>query len=55
MTVLIDKTIVVEPYEWLQKLSKNAKKIKNELNRVITDPDKIEKTSEEALFTKWSG
>lgn len=37
------------------KIIKKCQKIKNELNRVVTDPDKIEKTSEEALFTKWSG
>ena len=53
--VLLDRIIVVEPYKWLQKLTENAKKIETDLNRVITEPHKIEKSLKRGNFTDWSG
>lgn len=51
--VLLDGKLVITPNEWLIPVRDNAKRIRKELERVRTKPDKIQKASEEALLKSW--
>ncbi len=53
--LLIDKTLSLASYDWLIPVGKSAKSIRTELDKVRTEPQQIQKASEEALRLKWCG
>ncbi len=53
--LLIDKSLSLAPYDWLIPVGKSAKSIRTELDKVRTEPQQIQKASEEALRLKWCG
>ena len=53
--VLIDKSLSLASYDWLIPVGKSAKAIRTELDKVRTEPQRIQKVSEEALRLKWCG
>ncbi len=51
--VLMNGQLQIQHHEWLIPVRKNAKRIRSELEKVRTEPQQIQKASEEALRTQW--
>lgn len=51
--ILKDNKLSITPNKWLKPVSRELKDIKCELQKVRTGPLQIQKTSEEAIMSKW--
>lgn len=53
--VLLNGKLEITPNEWLNPIKREAKNIREQLEKVRTMPDKIQKASEEAICFTWLG
>lgn len=53
--VLLDGKLQITPNAWMIPVRDNAKSLRAELQMVRTMPDKIQKTSKEAVLDSWCG
>ncbi len=53
--VMADGKLEITPNEWLIPVAQSAKGIREALERVRTEPQQIQKASEEALSLNWCG
>jgi site-specific DNA recombinase len=53
--VLVDGKLCITPNEWLLPLFNGAKSVLSELEKVRTNPHKIQKDSEESVYQSWLG
>ncbi len=51
--VLMNGVLEIRHHEWLIPVRKNAKRLRDELEKVRTEPQQIQKASKEALRTQW--
>ena len=53
--VLIDRKLHITPNKWLEPVANNAKSFREALENVRTEPQQIQKDSEESLSLQWCG
>lgn len=53
--VLVDRKLQITPNKWLEPVAKNAKSFREALEKVRTEPEQIQKDSEESLSLQWCG
>jgi site-specific DNA recombinase len=53
--VLVDRKLQITPNIWLEPVAKNAKSFRVALEKVRTEPQQIQKDSEESLRLNWCG
>lgn len=53
--IMIDGKLTITPNEWLIPVGRSAKGIREALEKVRTEPQQIQKASEEALSLNWCG
>ncbi len=51
--LLINKKVVITPNEWMIPIKNDLNGLKEQLNKVRTEPQQIRKASEEAILSKW--